>query len=85
MHANTLDPKDPSNYITPRTQIEFRTTDGCLNAGTQMVPLLDKLMALGVFAQEDVIKPRDGTTQTLGWKVSKQLGKAFLIVKDADE
>jgi hypothetical protein len=84
VHANTIDEKNPSNYNTPKTQLSYRTTDGCINVGSQMTPLLDRLIDLGVFKKENVLKIEGATSSPLGWKVADQIGKAFLILKDSE-
>lgn len=63
---------------------KFRTTEGCINAGDGMMPLLEKLVQLGVFTKEGIahVKPED--LSTLGWKVTPRLGRVFLILKDED-
>jgi hypothetical protein len=84
IHANTLDENDPFNYKTPITQLSFRASDGCINVGKNMMPLLEKLMEHGVFSKENIVKTEGANPNSLGWKVSGQLGRAFLILKDED-
>lgn len=60
----------------------FNPTQGCLNAGPSMKPLIETLVHLGVIRSEQIQTPEPANSPTLGWKVVPKIGTVFLIVRD---
>ena len=77
-----IESKDTPDYRTPLTHQSFFTGTGNINAGTSMPNLIDRLVRIGVFSQNDVSNPATKDDATLVWRVSPMLGKVFLILKD---
>lgn len=84
LHGTKVSPSSPNAYVTPKTKLCFRPTEGCINTGDRTAEILAVLVKLGVFEKGDTLPRKQADASKLGWRVSPLLGKAFLIVKDED-
>lgn len=84
IHANPeAEPKGEA-ATSRMAKEELSQTQGCLNAGKHMKPLLQALVSIGVLTKAQVERPEPLDSPTLGWRVSPRLGQAFVVVKDED-
>lgn len=81
VHTNPSGTKSNQASISHKDE-DFRTTQGCLNAGSAMKAILDTLVEIKVIRKEQIAHPDPIHSPTLGWRVIPKIGHVFLIVRD---
>ncbi len=83
LHANAVENVKPSDYAAIDSNLKYLPSQGCIVLGEAMAEFFNTLVKLGIFVDRysKLDYKYDGPTQ---WHAAKNLGKAFIIIKDVD-